>query len=111
VAGAERGPDQHAALEMGEHHAGLRRRLHRRVKIGNYQTGGPYGPEPYAGQGALLAVAALVVFIIAGLLLIVERGVRAQGRYHRAARPRSGMKVVRLPATPSAQPAPREGDL
>lgn len=81
------------------------------LKIGNYQPGGPLAPEPYAGQGALLAVVAIVVFIIAGLLLIVERGVRAQGRYHRAARPRSGMKIVRLPATPSAQPAPSEGDL
>jgi hypothetical protein len=80
------------------------------LKIGNYQPGGPYAPEPYAGQGALLAVVAIVVFIIVGLLLIVERGVRAQGRYHRAARPRSGMQVVRVPATPSATPVPREGE-
>jgi hypothetical protein len=77
------------------------------IKVGNYQTGGPYGPEPYAGQGALLAVAAAVVFIIAGTLLIVERGVRVRPRrYHRAARPRSGMEVVKLPAAPSTQSAP-----
>jgi hypothetical protein len=77
------------------------------IKVGNYQTGGPYGPEPYAGQGALLVVGAAVVFIIAGVLLIVEHGVRVrEWRYHRAARPRSGLKVVRLPATPSTQPAP-----
>jgi hypothetical protein len=75
------------------------------IKVGNYQTGGPYGPEPYAGQGAALAVAGVTVFISAGVKLIIEHGVRVrEWRHHRAARPRAGTKVVRLPAAPSAQP-------
>jgi hypothetical protein len=69
------------------------------IKVGNYQPDGPYSPEPYAGQGALSAVGGIVVFIIAGVKLIIDRGVRVREWYrHRAARPRSGTTLIKVPA-------------
>ena len=76
------------------------------VKVGSYQTGGPYGPEPYVGQAALLAIGAVIVFLVTAYRLFVEHGVRVLAWRHRAARPRSGMNVVKFPATPPPQPAP-----